>query len=130
MKKIFKYLITLLVGLALAAWVAISKGIFSETRAEIIFGILSDAFFVPGVLLVGVGGLIFVSNEGIFDGFTYGIISFIDIFRKDKQNKYRTFFDYRQSKGERDTSFGFMLICGIAFIVASGIMYLLFNNFA
>lgn len=129
MKKIFKYLITLLVGLALAAWVAISKGIFSETRAEIIFGILSDAFFVPGVLLLGVGGLIFVSNEGIFDGFTYGIISFIDIFRKDKQNKYRTFFDYRQSKGERDTSFGFMLVCGLAFIAISGIMYLLFNNY-
>ena len=129
MKKIFKYLITLLVGLALAAWVAIPKGIFSETRAEIIFGILSDAFFVPGVLLLGVGGLIFVSNEGIFDGFTYGIISFIDIFRKDKQNKYRTFFDYRQSKGERDTSFGFMLVCGLAFIAISGIMYLLFNNY-
>ena len=130
MKKIFKYLITLLVGFALAAWVAISKGIFAETRPEIIFAILSDAFFVPGVLLFGVGGLIFVSNEGIFDGLTYGLVSFIDIFRKDKQNKYRTFFDYKQSKGERDTSFGFMLICGISFIAASGIMYLLFNNFA
>ncbi len=130
MKKLLKYLITLLVGLAIAAWIAISKDIFAQTRPEIIFAILSDSFFAPGVLIFGVGGLIFVSNEGVFDGISYGLVSFIDIFRKEKQNKYRTFFDYKQSKGERDTSFGFMLICGLAFIATSGIMYLLFNNYA
>ena len=129
-KKILKYLITLLVGLALAAWVAISKELFAQTRPELMFAILSDSFFVPGVLIFGVGGMIFVSNEGMFDGISYGLVSFFDIFRKEKQNKYRTFYDYKQSKGERNTSFGFMMICGLGFIAASGIMYLLFNNYS
>ena len=129
MKKPLKYLITILVGLAIVAWVAIPQGIFTETRPEIIFSTLSDGFFAAGVLIFGMGSLIFVSNEGMFDALSYGFISFIDIFRKEKQNKHRTFYDYRVSKGDRDTSFGFMLICGLGFIAMSGIMLLLFSNY-
>ena len=125
MKKIYKYLITVVVGLSLAAWVALSKNIFAETRIDIIFNTLSDAFFVPGVLITGMGGLMFVASEGMFDIFSYGITSFIDLFRKEKRNKYHTFYDYRQSKADRDFSFGFMLICGLAFLALSGIMLLL-----
>jgi hypothetical protein len=125
MRKLYKYLLTIAVGLALVAWVAFSKDIFAQTSNSVILGILSDSFLVPGVLISGFGGLIFVSNEGVFDGITYGLTSFFDIFRKDKQNKYRTFFDYRESKGERDTSFGYLLICGLSFLALSGLMIVL-----
>lgn len=128
MKKVYKYLITVGVGLLLAAWVAFSKNIFAQTSISLIFAILSDAFLVPGILITGMGGLIFVSNEGMFDAFSYGMTSFIDLFRKEKRNKYHTFYDYKQSKADRDRSFGFLLICGLAFLALSGIMLWLFTK--
>ncbi len=107
--------------------IAYSKDVFAQVELSKIFHILTDSFFVPAVLIAGFGGLVFVSNEGAFDGLTYAVTSFMDIFRKNKKNKYNTYYDYKQSKGERNSSFGFLLISGLAFMVITGIMYWLYT---
>lgn len=126
MSKLKKYLITLGIGLLLAFGVAYSKDIFAQTELAKIFHILTDSFFVSAVLIMGMGGLTFVSNEGAFDGLTYALSSFADIFRKEKKNKFNTYYDYKQSKGNRDRSFGFLLICGLVFMAITGIMLWLY----
>ena len=88
MKGIYKYLLTLSVGFLIAGLVAMSKNILEKELLSMVFHVLADSFIVPGVLITGMGGLIFVSNEGAFDGLVYGVTSFLDIFRKEKRNKY------------------------------------------
>ena len=129
MNKLKKYLITIGVGLAFALLVANSKAVFAQTELSKIFHILTDSFCVPAVLISGMGALVFVSNEGAFDGITYAVTSFLDIFRKEKKNQYHTYFDYKESKGKRDTSFGFMLIVGLGFMVITGVMYLFYRMY-
>lgn len=129
MDKLKKYLITFGVGLLAAFAIAYGRDIFSQTQAHIIFAILADSFVVPGVILAGIGGLMFVSNEGMFDGFAYGITSFLDLFRKEKKNKYHTFYEYKESKKDRDITFGFLLICGLALIAVSAVMLLLYHKY-
>ena len=126
MKKLKRYLITIGIGLLGAFWIAYSKDVFSQTEAYKVFHILTDSFFVPAVMITGIGALIFVSNEGAFDGVTYAVTSFIDIFRKNKKNKYHTYYDYKESKANRDASFGYMIISGLIFMVLSGIMLLFY----
>ena len=128
MKDIRKYLITLAIGLAMAGCIAFSKDVFNQVELSMVFHILTDSFFAPGILIVGFGALIFVSNEGVFDGLVYGITSFLDIFRKEKKNQYRTFFDYKEGKGNRDTKFGFLIICGMIFILISCLMLFLYHQ--
>ena len=127
MSNLKKYLLTIGAGFFGAFVVAYSQGIFNATTAVEIFHILSDSFFVPSVLIMGMGGLVFVSNEGAFDGLTFALTSFADVFRKQKKNKYTTYYDYKQSKGNRDRSFGFLLITGAGFFLVSGIMLLLYH---
>lgn len=127
MNKLKKYLITSGLGLVGAFCIAISRDIFNQTDPSVIYGILSTSFFVPAVLIAGMGGLVFVSNEGAFDGLTYALTSFFDVFRKEKKNKYQTFYDYKQGKGDRDRSFGFLLITGAGFFVLTGLMQLLYD---
>ncbi len=127
MKTLKKYLLTLGVGLLIAFAIANSKDVFAQTDLSKIFHILTDSFFVPAVLIMGFGGLVFVSNEGAFDGITYAVTSFMDIFRKNKKNKYHTYYDYKESKGNRNTSFWFLLICGLVFMAITGIMYWLYT---
>lgn len=130
MKTIKKYLITLAVGFLMAGLVMYSKDIFNQTELSEILHILTDSFSIPAVLITGFGGLIFVSNEGVFDGLAYGVTSFIDMFRKEKKNQFRTFYDYKESKSERDMSFGYLLICGVLFIVIDAVMLILYNQYS
>ena len=91
MSKLKKYLITIGIGLLIAGFVAYSKDLFSQTELSKILHILTDSFFVPAVLTMGMGALLFVSREGAFDGLTFAVTSFVDVFRKQKKNKYRSF---------------------------------------
>ena len=127
MTNLKKYLITFGAGLAVAFAIAYGNDIFNQTKLYNVFGILTDSFFVPGIMLVGIGGLLFVSNEGMFDSFVYGITSFADLFRQEKKNKHRTFYDYKESKKDRNISFNFLLISGLVFMVMTGIMYWLYT---
>lgn len=126
MKTLKRYLITFGIGFVMAFLVAYSKNVFDQTELSKIYHILTDSFCIPAVLITGYGGLVFVSNEGVFDGLTYAMTSFFDIFRKEKKNKYDSFYDYVKSKGNRDTSFGYLLVTGLAFMAIMGIMYLLY----
>ncbi|MBQ9979431.1 MAG: DUF3899 domain-containing protein [Clostridia bacterium] len=128
MKTYVKYLITFVVGLILALWVMISKDLFAEERLYMIYQILAESFSVPAVLMLGFGGLVFVSNEGMFDSLSYGLTSFMDLFRKEKRNKFNTFYDYKESKKDRSMSFGYLLICGIVFVAIAIVFHLLYAN--
>ena len=119
MKKLRKYLITLIAGLAAVAAIAWAKDIFAQAEPAKIFHILCDAFFAVGTVLTCAGLLIFSSNEGTFDMLVYGVSSFIDLFRAKSQKKYATFFDYRESRSDVKLPFVFLLICGLLFVAVS-----------
>ena len=119
MKKLRKYLITLIIGAAAVFGIAWAKDIFAQTEAEKIFHILCDCFFAVGTVMCCAGLLIFSSNEGTFDMLSYGVSSFMDLFRAKSKKKYDTFFDYRESKAGKKIRFGFLLICGLLFLAIS-----------
>ncbi len=129
MKSLRKYLITLLVGFLFVAGILYSKDFFAQTDPVKIYHILCDAFFVVGVVFTGFGLLIFTTNEGTFDMMVYGVRSFFDLFRKNPDKKYPTFYDYRTSREEKKLKFGFLLICGLFFLAVSMVMYLLYLKY-
>ncbi len=118
-----KYLITILVGIALTAWCAISRGLLEQTEMVKIYHILCDSFFVSGVLITGVGLLIFSTNEGTFDMIVYGTKSFLGMFKKNLKPKHATFYDYRVANAEKKLSFGYLVISGLLFLAISFVFY-------
>ena len=129
MSKLKKYLITIVVGLLIVGYVAYTQGILTHEEPKMIFHTLSNSFFIPGVLIAGMGGLIFVANEGAFDGLTFAMKSFFSIFKRDKKNRFTSYYDYKVSKGDRNRGFGFMLITGLVFLAISGIMLGIYSNY-
>lgn len=126
MKLVKKYLITMAAGLLAVLLIILTKDIFAQTDAKTIFHILCDAFFAVGVVMAGMGLLVFSTNEGVFDGLAFGVMSFINMFRKDVDKKYKNYFEYKESKGDRKISFGFLLVCGVVILAVSVIMYMLY----
>lgn len=125
MKTFAKYLITLAVGFALSFVVMYSKGLFAMTDPATIFHILSDSFIVSGVLLGGLGLLVFVSNEGVFDILIFGTKQFFGFFRKVKTQKFADFYEYKEARAQKKLKFGSILVCGVFFVLLSVIMLVL-----
>ena len=130
MKTLKKYLITLAVELLAVLLIVYTKGVFIQKDPGKIFHILCDGFFAVGVVAAGFGLLIFTSNEGVFDGLVYGVSSFLSMFKKNAQRKYATFYDYKESRTGQKVGFGFLLICGLIFLVIAMIMYLFYNRYS
>ena len=131
MKTIYKYLITFGVGFLMAFFAASINDLFNQTDIVEILRIVTNSFTLPAFLLTGVGGLVFVSNEGSFDALSYGMTTFFDIFRKEKKNKFASYYDYRKSKDEKKIhGFGFLIITGLVFAALMVISYLIYTQYA
>ena len=87
MKTVLKYGITIVIGLLMAIGVCDLQNLFHVLEPLRICKILCNAFFISGILLLGVGILVFISKEGMFDGMSYYAGRFIMLFsRKFTQN--------------------------------------------
>ena len=85
------------------------------------YRILCDAFTIPGVILIMVGALIWISNTGFFDGISYSVgialkrlLPFASIQMEDK------YYDYKMRKKEaRLKGYHFVFITGAVFLAAA-----------
>ncbi len=126
MRKYLKYIITILVGLAMSIAIISGSIAKAETTTEIM-KILTNAFFVPGILILGFGLLIIASNGGTFDMLVYGTKKFFDMFRKPQYRKITdTFYDYRKAKQETPIEFMYMILIGLGFIIISVVFLILY----
>ncbi len=130
MKTVYKYLITVAMGLIIAFLALLPRDIFHLTAAVDIMKAFCDAFFVSGVLITCIGGLVFVSNGGVFDMLAYGMRTFFESFKKNvTDRKYRTYYDYKESKKDKKRNFGFLVVVGVAFIVISLVFLALYYKY-
>lgn len=120
MKRALQYLITALVGLVISVIVICVGRIWEITAMRELMGLLCNAFFVPGVFILGAGIIVFASNGGAFYIVGYGMRVFIDKFRRDlSKRKYKDYYEYQEEKKKKKIKFGFLLIVGGAFLLVS-----------
>lgn len=129
-KRTRKYLISSLIGLAIGIGVFAVRGGFEEREQVLILQAFCDACFVPGVLLLGFGALLFCANDGLFDMVNFGVLKVIKLVQSEKRRSQfpKTFYDYRQMKSEtRKGGFGYLLVVGgvymafaVLFLILSG----------
>jgi hypothetical protein len=126
MKTIYKFLITLGIGLAIALIAMLGYGVFSLTDTAQLYRRLSDSFFIPGVVIAGFGLLIFASNGGVFDMLSYGVGTFFSVFRRNMKRKHKDFYEYQKARHEKDRSFGYLVLAGVVLIAVAAVFVLLY----
>ena len=130
MKTLKKYLITVGVEVLLVLTIILLKDVFNAADTKTVFHILCDSFFAVGFTVTGIGLLIFTTNEGVFDGLVFGIQTFVNMFRKNVEKKYKNLFEYKESRADKKYEFGYIVICGLVFMVIGLIMYWLYFSCA
>ncbi|MBO4355807.1 MAG: DUF3899 domain-containing protein [Clostridia bacterium] len=131
-KTVLKYGIAVICGAALTAVMISLNNPFREETTADKFRFLCDAFSVPGILLICVGILVWLSGEGAFNGLGY-------LFRYLRRSlipggrtryPHETYYDYVQEKsGKKGGGFGFLFIVGGAFLLVGLVFLVLFYKY-
>ena len=111
------YAICVGIEAAIAFLVIWSKGFFTQSAAVNI-QILSDAFFVSGILMTLFAGMMYVSGEGALIGIGFVLRNVVLTFIPMGRAKHERYADYRARKlGEaKKHSNSCMLVTGLIFL--------------
>ncbi len=127
-KKLLKYGITTAVAAGVAVLIMYSGGLFETADTLTRYKLLADAFTIPGVILLCIGALVWVSTDGMFDGFTYAakrLGSLIPFYSKNY--KHERYYDYvMRKRGKRIGGYGFIPIVGAAFTAIAVVFIVLY----
>lgn len=118
-----KYAVCLSIEVLIAFFVIWSKGFFTDSAA-VNLQILSDAFFVSGILMTLFAGLMYVSSEGAFIGVGFVLRNVVLTFIPMGRAKHERYIDYRArklSEGKKQND-SCILITGLCFL-AVGILF-------
>lgn len=121
-------LASLSVGLLIFLGVLVANSFWTVGPPDI-FRLLSDACIAPAAFVGGVGVLVFAANGGTFDMLAYGAKQFLGHFLpKGRNERYHSFYEYKQAKGERRRPVVHMLVVGVAFFLLSGFFSFLWQK--
>jgi hypothetical protein len=127
LSTVIKYAVAIGLWLCFALWYLVSNDVLHAGTKDI-YRLVSDAFGVPGLLCLFAGLMIYLSNEGAFDGIGF-ILQYV--FRSlipgaQKMENYGTFRE--RSREKKITGFAFLPIIGAVLQVLSLVFTWLFYN--
>lgn len=128
--KVWRYAVAILMGLVVTAMYVDSKDIWQERDVVRLFRVLSDGFYLPAVLFLGFGGLLWVSGTGFFTMASYGFKNLLRLFSPSGNVRQEvSYHDYRQAKIDRPPlRLRYLLVPGFLFLFAALVSTLLFFN--
>ncbi len=126
-KLIYKYGITTVIGLFFTFTTLYLNDYWLMTEKVEKYRILTDAFSIPGVILIMVGGLVFVSTDGFFDMISYSLGRLRNSLVPFSKKSNESYYDYKTRKsGQRFKGYSFLFFDGIAFLIAAAVFMILF----
>lgn len=126
--NLLKYGITGTACAGVAAYHVFSQNIGVLPLMEV-YRVLCDAFFLPGILLVFSGLLIWLSNQGAMDALGYMLKSVVRFLIPGPGPKHEKYGDYVQRRREKNvTGYGFVLIVGLISLAIAIVFNVLYSN--
>jgi len=132
-EKLIKYAVCFGVEALIAFLVIWSKGFFTD-RAAVNIQILSDAFFVSGIMMTMFAGMLYISGEGGLIGIGFVLRNVVLAFIPMGRARHEKYADYRERKLSEAKKPGdhCMLLTGLFFlaigIIFTAIWYVKFYN--
>lgn len=127
LKKLYAYGITVAIGVLLGYLYLLANPLSDAPDTETKFVFLCNAAFVPGILFVLAGLLVWCTGKGSIDGLTYSLGLFfktINPFGKfEKTEKYHEYVERKNQK--RLKGYSFLFYCGGGFLLVSAALYII-----
>lgn len=126
--KLIKILIHLAILIGLSLLIAIPKLVVDDLTTKDVLMILTDSISVPSIIFICLAILMFCSNEGAFDMLSYGLLTVLSLFKRNpKDRKYDTYYDYKESRKDKNKVYINMLISGIIYLSIGIIILIIYH---
>ena len=102
-------------GTVLFILTAVRRGLLVAGEIQDVFGILSDCFVIPGIILLGCGLLSFAAGEGIFDMLAYSAYFLV------KPHCGEDYYQYKCRRREKRTRYNGTLFVGLVFLIIGAV---------
>ena len=128
-----RYCITAAVGAGIFLILMLTRGGFIEQEDPADkWRILSDALFVPGILLASFGLLLYAAGGGVFDMLKFGVTKAYSVImtKKKRESLPKTYFDYKTKREAREkVKTGHLLIVGTAFMLLAAMALVMYSQY-
>lgn len=128
-KNLIKYGSCLAAGLLFAVFYLSGKDFLNLPLVDQ-YRLLSDAFMVPGFFMVAGGLLIFLGNEGTFNGIGFVMKRvgnfLLPFLLKDKGETYAEYVE--RKSGKPTAGYGFLFFCGAGLLILSFVFAMLYSQ--
>ena len=127
-----RYAIAAGIGTGIFLLLTFIQGGFVEPDPEIRWWILCDALFVPGILLVSFGLLLFAAGGGVFDMLKFGVIKVFSVLmpKKKREQLPRTFFDFKTEREAKERAkTGHLLVTGLVFLLLAAAALVMYSQY-
>lgn len=120
--RLLKYGLSTAAGI-LVAFLYINSYDLTDAARTDVYMCLSNAFFLPGAMMILFGLFIFVANEGIFNGVGYVLHVVVHTILPGGRYTMEKYGDYLERKRETKTlGYGFLFVVGGVF-AAVGVLF-------
>ncbi len=116
---ITKYVVAIAAGGLLSSYVMVVNDYKNVTDEIEKLRLLADCFTVPGVVLIMLAALCWLSSKGALDGISYAVVGLFRRILPGAQTKEpEKYYDYvvRKQKS-RKSGFGFLAVVGLGFLI-------------
>lgn len=123
------WIVTGSIFLVFAIVYAVAADIFHQETMQEVWSILCNAFFVPGILFTGMGGLSWIASEGSFDMLAYSFSRYglHNLIPHIPKAKFEDFYEYKEMKDAKGRHWNanllFVGLIGIAISIVFLIVY-------
>ncbi len=109
-----KYVIAALLGAACICAILFGKGYFGLETTQERLRLLSDAFLIPGLLLLLAGCFVWIMRQGTFSGMGYTVRKIWNSLHSQsyQENHKESYAEYRERKSAKKTPFLFLILVG------------------
>lgn len=123
-----KLIVSLVLSVVLASVYFIIKKPDCFESVSSFFGLISDSFLIPAVLLGGIGAISWIASKGLFDILSYGTKNFLGHFIKPIEKKLPcSFYDYKMNKEKKGrTWFQEIAVVGLFSLIISIISLIIY----
>ena len=132
-KRIKTYYVPAAIALAFAVGIGISRDLPLQPDFSSVCGVLSDCFFIPGIVLTGLGLLSRFAAKGQYDAFGYvfskfSLHSIIPGSVRSMNERPQSLYDYKARKDEKGRAWKPQTFyVGVVCIVISVVFLILYS---
>lgn len=114
---------------ALLIWAYMGPRDFAGATLQDQYRMLCDAFTIPGLLMILLGALVWVSNEGALNGISYCLrVAVFALIPGKRQEGYEKYGDYVERKSQKKVQgYAFLFYCGLVVSAVALVFLVLYN---